>query len=1300
MKSSISEIINRVTTFNAVTLSRILRNAFGVLALLCCITACKDDDLMPYNSTNVTASRAYSVADSKVGLIPQDDGTYRATRRIPLVGQGRIIDNLMNSLVTVGATDTHAENVVDLDLTNTAIPRGNAVGATVTYNSILSVRDINYVYSGGQKAGFVVKQDDSGLLTAELLKGFTLATYLRGNKQEEKAVIQNSGLLDLGLGKISVNDSKTVPFTLEAEFSKPFDEIRLSNSGVQADAGTTGIEIYYAFVGETPMIKAINDGNEYFKNECSGKFDGVNNSSLVDANIGNGPTIFLISAGTFEVDFGQEVPANSEVGFYLTSAHLLELDVAGTVAVQTLGSDGETVLDQMSTTTVVNLGLAKGGAITYSLTTSKPCYGVKIIFGGLPVDIGGTQCHYAFVREPVVPDISSFFTFANATVYTPGYHFPRPKQAGATVTYTIESQPSGAAAEIRNDKGIIWNMNVAGNYVVKATYRTADGQEFVETATITRKVRVDSDCNQKLINNVGGPELYEAYIPDGWGLDIGGGEKTGIDNVVDASTNNYFEIGESFKITLVQNRGIAGVRLKNGGNIAKGDGNEMRVGFVVNKNETILKADVLNFFRIRLLKNKEEVESGVAEGAISVSLIDVDESNEDLTRFSMHIKKTDIDFDAMELYYTGVADVDIASSIKVYYAFVDYDVNNCADPGQECLQLITNGSHSATASFDVKGLATVGITVTNLGNMVDGRLDSYATVVKPVDLATETIITTKFDEIPGGTPVGFVLRRDLDMIKLIDVLQIKAYYNDVEVAGSTAGGALNVTLGSDDYEYIYITPDKEKKVDRLDLIIGSGADIGKGMNICGIFSRPDLDENGMYDCLDDTAETGIHGLLVRTKDLCSGDVPTIEVEGGEDKKVYYLTLKSTKSTEVKFNVNVGHDGYIMPTDDDNANYYKFFEDEANCGIYTVRLSSDLDPQGMAANDPLRIHPKNTTWTGAVSNDWNDWDNWDNGMPLGCTNVVIPSPEKLNGGNTKYPVLQSKNGNYYCQNIHFEPGAMLKGQQFLNYTKAFVDVKIKGGDYHLMSSPLQDMVTGDMFVNTGWTLDGSFTGGKWNKYDPYFADLNETSYKENRTNPIVYQRFWNETVKNETMSRSVSDLLSKDFDGAKDWTRSFNDVSDKYDRCHGFAIRIGADGVNKDLNYTLHFPKSHKTYNYYDANGNLLKPMPGTIRRDNSGKFWNFDNQVDVHSVLVRRSVGKFFLCGNPFISRINIAEFLKDNESSIVAVYRYKDGKYEKVTGYIEPMEAVFIEAKSPAGMLTVDFNYDALDVTATNTTN
>lgn len=128
--------------------------------------------------------------------------------------------------------------------------------------------------------------------------------------------------MDLGLGNIS-GGGENQTFLVEAEFSKPFDEIRIGVNGIELSA-IQELGIYYAYVGENPIIPAVNDGNSYFNNQVTAPYEGSYIQSslnkLIDDKLTNGIEIGLVSAlfqPHMSVNFGKDVPTGSEVGFML-----------------------------------------------------------------------------------------------------------------------------------------------------------------------------------------------------------------------------------------------------------------------------------------------------------------------------------------------------------------------------------------------------------------------------------------------------------------------------------------------------------------------------------------------------------------------------------------------------------------------------------------------------------------------------------------------------------------------------------------------------------------------------------------------------------------------------------------------------------------------------------------------------------------------------------------------------------------------------------------------------------------------
>ena len=1255
--------------------------------LIGCLTGCNDDELLYERGEYMPTSRSLE-ANNTGGLVKQPDGTWKATRRVPLVGMGRVVNNVSSSVVAVGALDTSPDALTDLDLTNTYNPQSAIVGADVALNQIASVKDLNHVYSGGQKVGFLCKSLESSVLELTVLKGFWIDTYRNGEKVESFSFTNSTSVLDLGLGNIAGGNTDNT-FVIEHEFHQPFDEVRIGMSGVEADV-VKQMGIYYAYVGENPMMPAVNGGvySDYFGNNVDYVYEtaytSVSLKKLIDSDLDNGIEIGTLSnlfQPRMTIDFGREIPAGSEVGWYVTSGSVLDLGLGASIKVTTFDESGNE-LDSYSYTKIVGLGLLGGGKTIFSLTTKSPCRRIKLGFYGVTVNLGAKVVHYAFVREKTELDASSYLSPADATVYNPNYKFAT--ILAGSVKYSLIGKPDGSSATVTSNG--IYGMNVAGKYQIQATYTAPDGTVITQDFTVTRAINDQALCNDAALVNKNQSNIYRAYAPDGsGGLIIGGGSQDSYTSVVDEDLGNKATLNEKLEIA-IGGTGVIGVKRNDGASI-NSDKKNVRVGFVVDNNSTFLKADVLKLFQIRLKKGTEIIDKDLAKGAISVGLIKGNNQGQTLTRLSINTNK---EFDAVELYAIKPVTINIATGFGIYYAFCEDEMMECSNPGIDCMQLITNANSGATVSLKNMGLASVAAVCTNLGSIVDDDFNSYGTIVKTVDAGTATEISVQFNTIKASEEspqqVGFILKNNDNLVSLIGVTQIQAYYKGEKVEEKTSYGVLDVEL-TNDKSFFPLTVNKD--FDELRIVIGSGVNIGKGLNVCGVYLKPDLDGDGVLDCVGDDVQSGLKGFSVSNDNICIGDIPEFNVLGAQSGYPYYLEFYKEESDDkpvlsIKTAVVDGVINGSDKTEIDKLNNY--LSDESNAGIYTVRFSPTMGGTDQAL--VLIVHPQQTTWIGQNSNDWEDWDNWDNGTPWSCTDVVLPSPSKLSS--KRYPVLNQKN-TYYCQNIHFETGAVLIGQNRLSYSgKVYVDMELKGDDYHLLSAPLQGMVTGDMFVTQSeWNLDGALQNNKWNTYDNYFTDLTPDNYKEQRTSPVVYQRFWSKMVQNKALSRA-SALMTEPY--STDWSRTFNAVSTPYVLGQGFAVKVGKGG-NTDT-YKFHFPKSHSEYNYYSTDGTWRKSESFTRSRYN-GKFMadygNFLSTV----TLKRMSSGDKFLMGNPFMAYIDVEKFIAANQDAVTGIHLYGgNGGYQTIqSGTIAPMQAVFLSVANSSESMQVKFTEDMLTI-------
>lgn len=412
--------------------------------------SCRDEDLTPSMlSFEQGGTRAETPSTS--GLDVVQDATYGATykpnRRVPLVGEGRVINQITDNLVGVlSSSDNKLEYLVDNDLTNSVSLTGLA--EVNTGLPILSVKDVNRVYydsSNGIKVGFLYK-DPGGLLSLNVLQGFWVKTYLKGKEQDGSSTSgsgDNFQLLNLNLLNVSGGLSE-ISFTT----TKPFDEVRIGCASISVDV-LSGLEFYYAFVGDNPKKIAAKD-HEY-SNAKQEKPDwnltDVSGRNLVDSDISNGPTCELFSGLggglTCRVDFGATIPVGSEVGYYTTGGGLASITLGKTE----LNAYDTTNKNPQSINTESGIGvsaLAKG-AREFSMILIKE--NARRLELDLPAGINllsAVQVHYAYSRDPVEIDVSSYFTIGNDTISTDYYDLPTPSDG--TVIYSLISSPKGATS--------------------------------------------------------------------------------------------------------------------------------------------------------------------------------------------------------------------------------------------------------------------------------------------------------------------------------------------------------------------------------------------------------------------------------------------------------------------------------------------------------------------------------------------------------------------------------------------------------------------------------------------------------------------------------------------------------------------------------------------------------------------------------------------------------------------------------------------------------------------------------------
>lgn len=1195
--------------------------------------SCRDEDLLPsVQSFEQGGTRAEAASTS--GLDVVQDATYGATYkpncRVPLVGEGRVINQITKNLVGVlSNSDNKLEYLVDKNLDNFVSLKGLAeVNAGLP---ILSVKDVNRVYydsSNGIKVGFLYKVP-GGLLSLDVLKGFWVKTYLKGEEQDGSSTSgsgENFQLLNLNLLNVSGGLSE-ISFTT----TKPFDEVRIGCASIDVDV-LSGLEFYYAFVGENPK-KIAAEKHEYPYAEQERPRHHLLKGDLVNESLTDGPVCELVSGLlggglTCRVDFGATIPVGSEVGYYTTGGGLASISLGATElnAYDTSDNNPQSINAESG----IGVSALAGGAREFSMILTKK--DTRRLELDLPSGINllsAVQVHYAYSRDPVEIDVSSYFTIGNDTISTDYYNLPTPSEG--TVIYSLISSPNGVTSpEISGNH--ITGMTVNGDYVVKAVYTREEKEISWSYAVIHRnKKEAEAGCNTMMINTSGNEGQYTVVESSGSQGGISLFNKiNNRQNLVDGDYTNYAEATNV--LSLIQFGSLAGVHSSQ--DIALQGGGKTRVGFVMQTNNQLLGADVLKFFFIRLYKDGKEVFSGLTaeNDAVGVGLVGNDGSK---LRFYV---ETDRTFDQVELWTAGLLNVNL-NTFRLYYAF--YEPVTCeeyAGTSEACMEMITAQKHGATINYaetKSSSVASVGATTNNLSYVIDNSQQTAASIVAGVSLISRSTVAVKFNSIRGGQPLGAILRMPGYVLNasVLQNVTIAAYNGGQAVASeSTSSGLASIEVISDaGLAYMEVTPLQDYNEVRISF--PSLADALETVWLSGFYIRPDANGNGIPDCAEELEVQGEIDIVYRdiTEHVCVDETTYLgNVRISVDAKPELLGTELT-FTCYPYNGNGQKIEQEAALQQDNNGY--FFELSLPVGDYSI--------SGLSTYNGLRaqVHPLKTTWKrNALDTDWNNWNNWTDGSPWGCTNVVIPA------GATRYPNLNAWGsvdkfyGGNYCANIHFEPGAAVLNTQYLEYDCAYVEMEVQSGMYHMISTPLHGMVTGDMFVSP--------------EMPAYFTPLNGATYREVRHNPVVRQKMYSRAVTTATSGTDPNGTVV----ATADWSRTFNAVAQPYEQAQGIKMMVGNDW---GTSYRLRFPKAYTEYNYYTLSGGWVKKetLPEGARNMN-GKFayevigFNPENAGSSFTFELRNEEqgATCFVAGNPFMSYLDIKTFLTENKQSVQAI--------------------------------------------------
>lgn len=312
------------------------------------------------------------------------------------------------------------------------------------------------------------------------------------------------------------------------------------------------------------------------------------------------------------------------------------------------------------------------------------------------------------------------------------------------------------------------------------------------------------------------------------------------------------------------------------------------------------------------------------------------------------------------------------------------------------------------------------------------------------------------------------------------------------------------------------------------------------------------------------------------------------------------------------------------------------------GFVPMLFSNVVMPEGSQA----QLYMAGYDQDGSGNWYWNnsEGDARPEGMEAPTENIAydLMAYEKTTGGTTTLTTERYRVN--LCNDIHFEPGAQMLHAEQLIYNKAWMDITLPVDNWTAISTPLQEVVSGDWYTQ-------SATG---KQETPYFEDINfGTGY--NRLNPAVYQRSWsNANVIGNNVNGSVS--------FSNNWSAAYNDAGVAYEPAEGYSIRGRKTGATQ---LVFRLPKADDTYQNAQAftrdENKVGKLLISDLYNRSNPNQPNTQENISVQ-LTAANGDGNYLMVGNPYMAELDLQKFLEANNDVLTQQYTYVNAAGETAT--------------------------------------
>ena len=404
--------------------------------------------------------------------------------------------------------------------------------------------------------------------------------------------------------------------------------------------------------------------------------------------------------------------------------------------------------------------------------------------------------------------------------------------------------------------------------------------------------------------------------------------------------------------------------------------------------------------------------------------------------------------------------------------------------------------------------------------------------------------------------------------------------------------------------------------------------------------------------------------------------------------ITFFNLETGKAVQGTPTLEVGHEYTMRLSFKDENGHDKLGNNDNACRVGYVFFTIQIVPNTMVwqpTGESFNGWGLDANWRGWI-NDVNnngipdEGDTFTEGyVPMEGVDVVIPNL----GNPLLYPyIVPEHEHDHYpmavhhdqhkCRNIYFAAGAHINNQHLLDYEKAFVDMPIRKGNWYMMSAPLQNMYSGDMYVpHSGTSFDDS-NATNLESVNPFF--VGEFQGKRSSSGPYAFwASYYNQTVNNYYEDGSTKESTSAEF-------QQTNALNQPLEPGSGFMLwGEQPNNVNSDT-IVVRLPKPHDSYTSSGGNS-VAVPREGKAHKF---AFTANHEQQYMNIELTNKVASEYFVFGNPTLAFINMHDFLHDNAGVLNhAFYCIENGTWSASTEhtmgddrFLAPMTSVVLETK------------------------